>query len=98
MPFAAGDIVEQYLKYTYPYGAFARLEDIQAHLAERRVDGILHYTQTFCYRQIEDLIFRAKLPLPFLTLEGETPGKVDARTKMRLETFVSMLKSLKSGG
>ncbi len=91
MPGVSNNIVEQYIKYTYPYGAFARLEDIQAEVARRNVDGIIHYTQSFCYRQIEDLIFREKLDLPFLTLEGDRPGRVDARTRMRLEAFVKML-------
>jgi len=92
MPFDTNDIVEQYCQYTYPYGAFARLEDIQDQLALRKVDGIIHYTQTFCFRQIEDIIYRQKIKLPFLTLEGDKPGKMDARSRMRLEAFVSMLK------
>jgi len=92
MPYDTNDIVEQYLQYTYPYGAFARLEDIRTQLELRKVDGLIHYTQTFCYRQIEDLIYRQKLNLPFLTLEGDKPGRMDARTRMRLEAFVSMLK------
>lgn len=92
MPYDTNDIVEQYLQYTYPYGAFARLEDIRNQLELRKVDGLIHYTQTFCYRQIEDLIYRQKLNLPFLTLEGDKPGRMDARTRMRLEAFVSMLK------
>jgi len=92
MPFDTNDIVEQYSLYTYPYGAFARLEDIQQQLAQRKVDGIIHYTQTFCFRQIEDMIYRQKLDLPFITLEGDQPGKVDARSRMRLEAFVSMLR------
>ncbi len=92
MPFATNDIVEQYSLYTYPYGAFARLEDIQQQLAQRKVDGLIHYTQTFCFRQIEDMIYRQKLDLPFITLEGDQPGKVDARSRMRLEAFVSMLR------
>ncbi len=92
MPFATGDMVEQYCLYTYPYGAFARLEDIQQQLDLRKVDGIIHYTQTFCFRQIEDIIYRQQLKLPFLTLEGDKPGKMDARSRMRLEAFVSMLK------
>jgi len=92
MPFAAKDVVEQYSLYTYPYGAFARLEDIQKQLAQRDIDGIIHYTQTFCFRQIEDMIYRQKLDLPFITLEGDQPGKVDARSRMRLEAFVSMLR------
>jgi len=92
MPMAGTDIVEQYYHYTYPYGAFARLEDIQTQLDLRKVDGVIHYTQTFCFRQIEDIIYRQKIALPFLTLEGDRPGRVDARTRMRLEAFVSMLK------
>ncbi len=92
MPFDSRDIYEQYLLYTYPYGAFARLKDIEREIGLRKVDGIIHYTQTFCFRQIEDLIFREKLKMPFLTLEGDRPGKVDARSRMRLEAFVNMLK------
>ncbi|PKM77297.1 MAG: 2-hydroxyglutaryl-CoA dehydratase [Firmicutes bacterium HGW-Firmicutes-15] len=92
MPFDTTDIVEQYRQYTYPYGAFARLDDIRTQLELRNVDGLIHYTQTFCYRQIEDLIYRQKLNLPFLTMEGDKPGKMDARTRMRMEAFVSMLK------
>ncbi|MGI5912836.1 MAG: 2-hydroxyacyl-CoA dehydratase family protein [Syntrophomonadaceae bacterium] len=92
MPFACQNIVEQYITYTYPYGAFARLEDISKEINRRNVDGVIHYTQTFCYRQIEDLIFRDKLKLPFLTLEGDRPGRVDARSRMRIEAFVNMLK------
>lgn len=92
MPFATDDIVDQYCRYTYPYGAFARLEDIEAQLKIRKVDGIIHYTQTFCFRQIEDIIYRQKLNRPFLTLEGDKPGKVDARSRMRLEAFVGMLR------
>jgi benzoyl-CoA reductase/2-hydroxyglutaryl-CoA dehydratase subunit BcrC/BadD/HgdB len=92
MPFNYSNIIEQYVKYTYPYGAFARLEDIKTEIERRKVDGIIHYAQTFCYRQIEDLIFREKLNLPFLTLEGDRPGRVDARSRMRLEAFINMLK------
>lgn len=92
MPSESRNLVEQYQQYTYPYGAFARLEDIQEQLALRQVDGIIHYTQTFCFRQIEDIIYRQRIQLPFLTLEGDQPGRVDARSRMRLEAFVNMLK------
>lgn len=92
MPFASCNLVEQYQQYTYPYGAFARLEDITEQLALRQIDGIIHYTQTFCFRQIEDIIYRQRINLPFLTLEGDRPGRVDARSRMRLEAFVNMLK------
>ncbi len=92
MPYTTDDIYEQYLMYTYPYGAFARLQDILEQISLRRIDGVIHYTQTFCFRQIEDMIFREKIKLPFLTLEGEGPGKLDGRSRMRLEAFINMLK------
>ncbi|MDR3287925.1 MAG: 2-hydroxyacyl-CoA dehydratase family protein [Peptococcaceae bacterium] len=92
MPFAAGDIVEQYRRYTYPYPVFGRIEDIRCQAEVRKLDGIIHYTQSFCYRQIEDIIIRRKLDYPILTLEGENPSGLDARNKMRLEAFVAMLR------
>lgn len=92
MPFAVDDPVEQYRLYTYPYGIFYRLRDITAQIRCRGLDGIIHYAQSFCYRQIEDLIIRQKINLPVLTLEGDRPGKLDARTKMRLDSFVEMLR------
>ena len=66
MPVESSDIIEQYLHYTYPYGAFARLEDIEEQLAVRDVQGVIHYTQTFCFRQIEDLIVRERLKIRIL--------------------------------
>lgn len=93
MPFSTDDLVEQYRLYTYPYGIFYRLEDIQKQLALRRVQGVIHYAQSFCYRQIEDMIVRARLSLPVLTLEGDRPNRLDARTRMRLDAFIEMLRS-----
>jgi benzoyl-CoA reductase/2-hydroxyglutaryl-CoA dehydratase subunit BcrC/BadD/HgdB len=92
MPFETGDLVEQYRLYTYPYGIFYRLEDICREAARRNLDGIIHYAQSFCYRQIEDLIVRRKLELPVLTLEGDLPNRLDARTRMRLDVFLDMLR------
>ena len=91
MPRLEGDIVDQYLTYTYPYGIRGRLEDIREAIEERRLDGVIHYTQTFCFRQIYDILLRESLPVPVLTIEGDKPGKVDSRTAIRLETFVEML-------
>ena len=91
MPFGTNDVVEQYRLYTYPYKVFQRIEDISREAERRQLDGIIHYTQSFCYRQIEDLIIRKKLDYPILTLEGENPTGLDARSKMRIESFLSML-------
>ena len=92
MPNEVADIVTQYQLYTYPYGVFSRIEDIQEEIDKRNIDGVIHYVQSFCYRQIEDMIFREKLNVPLLTIEGDKPGKIDARTKLRIDSFVEMLK------
>lgn len=96
IPFESPDLVGRYLMYTYPYGIQARIEDIHQAVQERRLDGLIHYTQTFCYRQIYDLIFRESFSLPLLSLEGDRPGKLDSRTQIRLESFVEMLKMRKA--
>jgi benzoyl-CoA reductase/2-hydroxyglutaryl-CoA dehydratase subunit BcrC/BadD/HgdB len=92
MPYLVDDLVEQYLMYTYPYDIFTRLKDIQDAVTARRIDGIIHYTQSFCFRLIHDIVFRARLKVPILTLEGENPRLLDDRTKTRLETFVDKLR------
>lgn len=91
MPFDTGDLVEQYRLFTYPYGVFYRLEDIRREIDRRRIHGLIHYVQSFCFRQIEDLIIRRELKVPVLTVEGDKPGRLDARTRVRLEAFLEML-------
>jgi len=91
MPFETNDLVEQYALYTYPYDIFARIEDIKREVARREVHGIIHYTQSFCFRQIQDLIIRRAIDMPILTVEGEGPGPVDGRTRVRIESFLEML-------
>lgn len=91
LPYPEDGLVEAYRKFTYPYDVFARIEDIRAEIARRRIDGILHYVQSFCFRQMEDLIFRKSLGVPMLTIEGDRPIGLDARTRTRLESFVEML-------
>jgi benzoyl-CoA reductase/2-hydroxyglutaryl-CoA dehydratase subunit BcrC/BadD/HgdB len=95
MPYPVDSLVEQYRRYTYPYDIFTRLTDIEIEIARRRVDGVIHYVQAFCFRQIEDLIIRQRLKTPILTLEGDRPGPLDARTRIRLEGFIEMLKARK---
>jgi len=97
MPFDHPDLVDQYLAYTYPYDMEGRLRDIQTAVRERRIHGLIHYTQTFCYRQIYDIMLRESMDLPILTLEGDRPGKLDSRTAFRIETFVEILRDRISG-
>jgi benzoyl-CoA reductase/2-hydroxyglutaryl-CoA dehydratase subunit BcrC/BadD/HgdB len=92
MPYDSEDIVEQYLKYTYPYGTEARIEDIESAVEERELDGLIHYTQTFCFRQLQDIILREKLNVPILTLEGDRPVEIDRRTALRIDTFIEMIR------
>uniref|UniRef100_A0A7C2J0G3 2-hydroxyacyl-CoA dehydratase n=1 Tax=Ammonifex degensii TaxID=42838 RepID=A0A7C2J0G3_9THEO len=91
MPYAAPDLVDQYLLYTYPYGIFYRLRDITKEIERRKIAGVIHYAQSFCFRQIEDLIIRRVLKIPVLTLEGDRPGPLDARTRVRIDAFLEML-------
>jgi benzoyl-CoA reductase/2-hydroxyglutaryl-CoA dehydratase subunit BcrC/BadD/HgdB len=92
MPYLTNDLVEQYLLYTYPYDIFSRINDIQHAIRQRNLDGIIHYTQSFCHRQIQDLVLRKKLDIPILTIEGEDPGPIDGRLKVRIEAFIDMLR------
>ncbi len=96
MPYLAEDIAQQYLLFTYPYDIFFRLRDIEKEMTRRRLDGFIHYAQAFCFRQMEDKIFRHYLPLPILTLEGDRPEFLDARSQIRLEAFLEMLSSAAS--
>jgi benzoyl-CoA reductase/2-hydroxyglutaryl-CoA dehydratase subunit BcrC/BadD/HgdB len=91
MPYGITDLVEQYRAYTYPYDIFTRLADITEELKKRKVDAVIHYVQSFCFRQIEDMVVRQTLSLPVMTLEGDKPAPLDARTGIRIESFLEMV-------
>ncbi|MFP4057632.1 MAG: 2-hydroxyacyl-CoA dehydratase family protein [Candidatus Brocadiia bacterium] len=93
MPGPSATLLDQYLRYTYPYDIFHRLEDIERECRRRRLDGVVHYVQSFCYRQVQDRLIRERLDLPVLTLECDRPGPLDAASRTRLEAFVEMLES-----
>lgn len=92
MPYGGTDLVEQYHRYTYPYDIAGRLEDVAEAAAVRRLDGLVHYTQSFCFRQMFDQTLRERLGVPILTIEGDRPTPLDSRTRMRLEAFVDVLR------
>ena len=85
------DLVGQYLEYTYPYDLAGRVRDIRREVERRGIDGLIHYTQSFCFRQMGHVILAEDLPAPVLMLEGDRPGPLDGRTRTRLEAFVEML-------
>ena len=93
MPGAGENLVDQYLNYTYPYDIFFRIEDIKRQIKKRALKGIIHYVQSFCFRQIEDIILRKMIDLLVLTLEGDLPGSLDGRTKTRIESFIESIKN-----
>ncbi|MBI5905927.1 MAG: 2-hydroxyacyl-CoA dehydratase [Deltaproteobacteria bacterium] len=93
MPAPTASLVDQYLAYTYPYSFFERLSDIRTEVSRRGARGVVHYVQSFCFRQIEDILLRGEVGVPVLTLEGDQPGPVDERTRIRIQAFVEMLRS-----
>jgi len=96
MPYPTVSLLEQYLRYTYPYDIFSRIEDIKIEVKKRKIDGLIHYVQSFCFRQIEDAILKKTLKVPLHTIEGDQPAPLDSRNKMKIEVFIEMLCSKKS--
>ena len=84
-------LLDQYLDYTYPYDLAGRVVDVRRQIELRRLDGLIHYTQSFCFRQMGHSVLVADLPVPVLMLEGDRPGPMDGRSRTRLESFVEML-------
>ncbi|MFC1512426.1 2-hydroxyacyl-CoA dehydratase family protein [bacterium] len=84
--------ISQFLNYTYPYDVFTRLKDIKTEIKKRGLKGIIHYVQSFCHRQADDIIFRKELDVPILTLEEDRPGKISARSKIRIEAFLNIIR------
>jgi benzoyl-CoA reductase/2-hydroxyglutaryl-CoA dehydratase subunit BcrC/BadD/HgdB len=93
LPYRGDGLTEAYRKFTYPYDVFGRIEDIRREIRGRAIQGIIHYVQAFCFRQMEDMLLRKTLGVPILTLEGDRPMAVDARTRTRLESFVEMVQA-----
>jgi benzoyl-CoA reductase/2-hydroxyglutaryl-CoA dehydratase subunit BcrC/BadD/HgdB len=92
MPYDSADLVEQYWRYTYPYDISGRLADLAEAVNVRNLYGVIHYTQSFCFRQMFDQTLREHLSVPILTIEGDGPTRLDARTRLRLEAFVDVLR------
>jgi len=91
----ASDIFEQYFDYTYPYDIEFRISEIKKQLKTRKIDAVIHYTQAFCYRAIQDIVLRERLDIPILSIEGDRQNSIDARTKLRVEAFIDMLQDYK---
>ncbi len=93
MPGAHRCIVEQYLTYTYPYRTALRLADIKEETAKRKIDGHVHYVQSFCYRQLQHRAVKKAAGVPVLALEFDRPGRLDGRSITRIEAFIELLEA-----
>ena len=91
MPNPAQDLIEQYLDYTYPYTLRARAGDVNRESGRRHLDGLVHYVQSFCHRNMEDVVFIKALDAPLLTVECDCPGELGAAAVSRLESFIQVL-------
>jgi benzoyl-CoA reductase/2-hydroxyglutaryl-CoA dehydratase subunit BcrC/BadD/HgdB len=92
MPSFDKGLVGQYTSFTYPYDIQLRLEDINENIVKRKLDGIIHYSQSFCPRQLDEITLKNELKIPFLTIECDRPGMLDERNIMRLEAFLERWK------
>ncbi len=91
----ASDIYEQYLDFTYPYDNDFRIKEIIKQIELRNIDCVIHYTQAFCHRAVEDILIKSKLDVPVLNIEGDKDSKLDARSKLRIEAFLDMMKDVR---
>ncbi len=91
MPRDGGSLAAQYSLYTYPYSIYDRIRDIRAEVRRRRVDGVIYYVQAFCHRAIGDIIFRGKLDLPLITLEGNADYVLTPHLRTKVEAFLDMI-------
>ncbi len=92
MPYLTSDLVLQYSMYTYPYHIEKRLKDIEIEITKRKVSGIIHYVQSFCFRQIEDILIKKRFKnLPILTLEGDRPKELDGKERVQVEAFLESI-------
>ncbi len=87
--------LQQYLDYTYPYDIEFRIQNIKQEIEKRKLDGLVHYVQSFCHKQVDDISFRKKIDIPILTIEEDRPGFLSERTKIRLESFATVLQEKK---
>ena len=65
----------------YSYDISGRLADLAEAVAVRHLDGLIHYTQSFCFRQMFDQTLREHLPVPILTTMQSLQSAIAAPPK-----------------
>jgi len=97
IPSLSEDYIQRYLDYTYPYSIWDRIDDIKKEIKNRKLDALIHYVQSFCFRQMQDIVLKKHIDIPILTIEGDKPLELDNRTAIRIESFLEMLTDKKLG-
>jgi benzoyl-CoA reductase/2-hydroxyglutaryl-CoA dehydratase subunit BcrC/BadD/HgdB len=92
MPYKVFNLSDQYCRYTYPYSTGGRVADIKTAMQERKLDGVIHYVQSFCHRAISDIIIRSEIDVPVLTIEGNADFAISQHLRTRLEAFLDVLR------
>ncbi|ODS31428.1 MAG: hypothetical protein SCARUB_03442 [Candidatus Scalindua rubra] len=95
MPYKTNTLIDQYICYTYPFDIFYHIDDIKKQIVKRKINGIIHYVQNFCHRQIYDRLIRKYIDIPVLTLDCDRPGQLSGSMRTRIEAFVEMLKNIR---
>lgn len=95
MPIPGESLAEQYANLTRPYLVSHRLRDIVVELKARRVDGIVHYNQAFCGKEIPAMLMRRTAGLPAITLDGNDEYTLGKRIKARLRNFLEVVRRLR---
>jgi benzoyl-CoA reductase/2-hydroxyglutaryl-CoA dehydratase subunit BcrC/BadD/HgdB len=88
------ELARSYVDYTFARNIEFRVKFLKKELKNRKLDGIIHYTQFACHHLLEDDILKKNLKYPFLTIQGDLPGKTSRQAKLRLEAFSEMLSNM----
>lgn len=90
-----GGLVPQYLAYTYPYLVQDRLKDIQMEVGRRDIQVLVHYTQSFCHRAIDDIVLRKHLSVPMLRIETDHDLYLTAKQRTQIEAFKDLAEAIR---
>lgn len=86
------ELAKSYVRYTFARDLETRIEEILTQIEQRKVEGVIHYTQYACHHTLEDSILRDQIDYPFITLQGYLPQRVPEQIKLRLEAFSELLR------
>ncbi|MEW5761104.1 MAG: 2-hydroxyacyl-CoA dehydratase family protein [Candidatus Thermoplasmatota archaeon] len=85
------ELARSYSTYTFSIPLIKRINMLAKNIDERKVDGIIHYTQVSCHHNLEDEILRSAFNYPIVTIQADEPCTTPAQTKLRLEAFAEMI-------